>query len=234
MSPHDIPVWHVTKTGKAIYWVTIFRSDIINWFQRRRWNNTMTPRRYIALILELNYREVDVVVDVVKNSCLPSELTYPKTLLKIICPFPRWDMLVPWRVTCPRRLFRSCSPRDLIRSNGIWTPGEEIWKTDRPWPRPGLGLDLVPLPATLVLVKGMPAGQGSWRSYQRKQCTRNRGKSFKFTHHSFAALFNLPRMGEHHVLFVYWWSFFLERFFVTAENLIVLIGCCTIWKMQGM
>ena len=42
-----------------------------------------------------------VQVDVRKIQCIPSrELTYPpkKALLKMIFLFPRWDMLVPWRV----------------------------------------------------------------------------------------------------------------------------------------
>ena len=48
-------------------------------------------------------KNMDHGVEVQKTlQMLPSwELTYPppKACLKMIYPFPRWDMLIPWRVT---------------------------------------------------------------------------------------------------------------------------------------
>ena len=46
------------------------------------------------------------------SSKLPSrELTYPviKALLKMIFLFPRWDMLIPWRVSHFAEVFQKCS-----------------------------------------------------------------------------------------------------------------------------
>ena len=43
-----------------------------------------------------------------EGGCLPSrELTYPpdnKAYLKMIFLFPRWDMLIPWRVTLSHKI----------------------------------------------------------------------------------------------------------------------------------
>jgi len=62
---------------------------------------------------------------------LQTNISNPKALLKMIFPFPWWDILVPWRVdglaylmTLPKRKFFAISGDDLAEPK--WLTVEEV------------------------------------------------------------------------------------------------------------
>ena len=55
------------------------------------------------------------VQDQTKNTLLGTNISHQKSLLKMIFPFPQWDMLVPWRVVF-RMIYYSLLPRGKVWS----------------------------------------------------------------------------------------------------------------------